>query len=106
VADRFGDANNNNLQGTGESDRLFGGGGNDTLSGRGGTDTAFYQGTRDDYRVDVLSNGNLTITDLRTGSPSGTDTVLPDVESFAFFTDTITTSVTYTSAAVRNDRPR
>lgn len=104
-----GDSGNDQLYGGGGIDTLGGGAGNDLLDGgtgddvvTGGTgndslvasgandrldggldsDTVIFSGARSDYAFS-LSAGVYTFTDLRAGSPDGTDTVL-NVEFFQF----------------------
>jgi serralysin len=61
--------------GTG-NDTLIGGAGNDYLSGDAGTDTAVFAGKSTDYSWVKNTNGSWTMTDLRTGSPDGQDTLV------------------------------
>ncbi|MBX3578905.1 MAG: calcium-binding protein [Rhizobiaceae bacterium] len=61
--------------GTNFNDTVRGNGGNDRLDGKGGVDTAVYSGSRASYSVVKNGNGSFTVTDLRTGSPDGTDTL-------------------------------
>ncbi|MEG3146486.1 pre-peptidase C-terminal domain-containing protein, partial [Sphingomonas sp. RT2P30] len=61
--------------GQGGNDVLDGGAGNDTLVGGVGIDTAVFSGNRADYSVVSNGAGLLTVTDLRGGSPDGTDTI-------------------------------
>jgi Ca2+-binding RTX toxin-like protein len=74
------------LSGLGGNDTLYGHGGNDTIDGGAGTDFAVYFGTRLNYQI-VQTTGPagsfFTITDLRGGSPDGTDT-LTNVETLKF----------------------
>ena len=68
------------------NDIFFTGAGNDIGLGHHGgpgIDIAVYSGLRSQYQFDQLSNGSLQITDLRNGSPNGTDTV-SNVELFQF----------------------
>ncbi|MET1415578.1 cadherin domain-containing protein [Roseibium sp. HPY-6] len=74
---------NDILSGEEDDDTLQGDGGNDQLSGGTGDDTAIYSGNRDDYTIVENLDGSFTITDTRSGSPDGTDTV-SDVETFRF----------------------
>ena len=63
--------------GTG-NDTITGGAGDDTIDGVAGnadTDTAVYSGGRADYSVVQISPTRHTVTDMRPGSPDGTDTV-------------------------------
>ena len=77
----------NTLNGGGGNDTLIGGGGNDTLIGGGGTDTAVYSGNESQYTVTV-SGTSLIVTDMRGGSPDGTDT-LSEVQQVKFADDTV-----------------
>ena len=68
-----GNALDNVIIGGDGNDALTGGAGNDSLDGHAGINTAVFSGNSADYKVTV--NGDLaTITDLRAGSPDGTDT--------------------------------
>jgi len=53
-----------------------GGRGNDRLNGGADFDIARYSGLSSDYRIDPLSEQSFKITDLRSGSPDGTDTLI------------------------------
>jgi len=81
---------NDFLVGGGGEDLLTGSGGSDTIFGGGDTDQVVFAGNRSDYRAEQLSNGDIQITDLRSGSPDGTD-LIRDVEGFAFATGFFTT---------------
>jgi serralysin len=49
---------------------------NDTLDGGEGNDQAFFAGGRDDYLISFdTATVTYTVTDLRAGSPEGTDLV-------------------------------
>ncbi|MFN7169072.1 MAG: S8 family serine peptidase [Pannonibacter sp.] len=78
-----GDASANTLLGGAGNDILVGGRGNDRLDGGAGSDTAVYSGRYADYRITLNSDGSRTITDLRSGGPDGSDTVL-GVETLRF----------------------
>jgi hypothetical protein len=82
---------NVSLFGNGGNDTITGGSGNDTIDGGAGDDTASYAGARLDYHVDQLANGDLQITDLRPGSPDGTD-ILHAIEHVAFSDGTVTST--------------
>jgi FG-GAP-like repeat/RTX calcium-binding nonapeptide repeat (4 copies) len=70
------------LNGGNGHDTMTGGAGNDTLDGGAEVDTAVFSGKFSDYKITV--NGDTaTITDLRAGSPDGTDT-FKNVELLAF----------------------
>ncbi|MFO1151159.1 MAG: calcium-binding protein [Alsobacter sp.] len=73
----------NLLQGGVGADTLQGGGDNDTLSGGDGVDIALFSGNRSDYLVALDQQGFLTVTDLRAGSPDGSDS-LTDIEVLQF----------------------
>ncbi len=56
------------------ADFFNGGGGNDTFDGAGGQDTSYYVGYSADYSFSLnASTQSITISDLRAGSPDGTD---------------------------------
>ncbi|MES0882123.1 cadherin domain-containing protein [Roseibium sp. SCP14] len=71
------------LKGGEGNDNLFGGTGNDTLDGGSGSDIALYSGNWADYDITENDDGSYTITDTRTDSPDGSDTV-SNVETFSF----------------------
>ncbi|MCR5879491.1 calcium-binding protein [Phenylobacterium sp. J367] len=77
-----GEDGDDSLQGNGGPDILDGGAGNDTLEGGLGNDTAVFSGNSTDYTITV-NGGTLTVTDLRSGSPDGTDT-LTGIETLQF----------------------
>ena len=94
----FGVGGDNVLHGNGGDDLLFGGtgndtliggAGNDTLDGGGGANTAVFSGRAEDYLVQTDANDTTTVTDLRPGSPDGTDT-LTRINFLAFSDQTIT----------------
>ncbi|MCA9278856.1 MAG: cadherin domain-containing protein [Phycisphaerales bacterium] len=78
-------------------DTLTGGAGNDVLIGGEGTDTAVYSGSRADYSVTRNDDGSLMITDLRDGSPDGTDLVR-SVEQFQFADQTFESDAFFNAA--------
>jgi Ca2+-binding RTX toxin-like protein len=84
-----GGGGNDTLTGGNADDTIAGGAGNDTLDGKGGADTAAYSGNRGNYAVVQNVDGSLTVTDIRAGSPDGTDT-LRNFENFKFVDGTIT----------------
>jgi len=63
------------LTGAAGSDVFTGNGGDDRLDGGGGADIARYSGVASNYRIDQLSATSFKVTDLRTGSPDGADTL-------------------------------
>jgi len=85
----IGNAIANVLNGGAGNDTITGGGGNDTIIGGPGTDTAVYSGSRASYAVAYnTTTQTFTLTDLRSGSPDGTDT-LTGVEYFQFGDGTV-----------------
>lgn len=73
-------------------DNATGGSGNDTIIGGAGTDTAVYSGNEANYLIAYnTSKQTFTITDERSGSPDGTDTVT-GMEISQFADDTISSS--------------
>ncbi len=76
------------LNGGSGNDTLTGGAGNDVIDGGSGNDTVVLTGNRSDYKVS-FTNGVYTITDTRSGSPDGTDSVI-NVENFTFADGTFT----------------
>ena len=79
----IGNQANNVLTGGAGNDVLYGLAGNDTLDGGLGSDTAVFTGASSNYQVSRGANGSLYITDLRAGSPDGSD-VLVSVENLQF----------------------
>ena len=79
----IGNVANNNLDGGAGNDRLIGDAGNDTLQGGDGSDTAVFSGARSQYQVSELADGSVSVADLRSGTPDGSDTVW-NVEQFEF----------------------
>ncbi|MCK1667753.1 FG-GAP-like repeat-containing protein [Bradyrhizobium sp. 153] len=79
-----GNAIANTLNGGSGNDTITGSGGNDTILGGAGTDTAVYSGHEFDYAISYDSaTQTFTLTDQRSGSPEGRDTV-QGVENFQF----------------------
>ncbi|WP_230532830.1 calcium-binding protein [Microvirga roseola] len=74
---------NDTILGLGGNDWLNGGEGDDTLNGGAGHDIAYFSGTKNDYEFTQVRPGVWTVTDMRAGSPDGTDTVI-DVEVLSF----------------------
>lgn len=69
------------LSGGGAADVFDGGAGNDSITGGGGVDRAVFSGSFANYTIS--GTGTVTVTDNRTGSPNGTDT-LNGIEELAF----------------------
>jgi Ca2+-binding RTX toxin-like protein len=72
---------NDTLTGGSATDVFDGGAGNDSITGGGGTDRAVFSGSFANYAVS--GTGTVTVTDNRSGSPNGTDT-LNGIEELAF----------------------
>ncbi|MDF1717388.1 MAG: hypothetical protein P1U75_12055 [Antarcticimicrobium sp.] len=64
-------------------DAFLGGAGDDKIDGGKGFDVATYDGAIDDFDFTIKGHDKITITDLRGGSPEGTDK-LKDVEQLIF----------------------
>jgi len=87
------------IQGNAGADQLDGGGGDDTVDGGQGIDTAVFNGNRNNYFVSYnAGTQTFTVTDLRAGTPDGTDT-LTGVENFQF-ADGVVASSTFELPAV------
>jgi serralysin len=79
----IGNAGNNILDGGAGNDRLIGDAGNDTLQGNADSDTAVFSGLRSQYLVTLLADGSLSVMDLRSGAPDGSD-IAWNIEQFEF----------------------
>jgi Ca2+-binding RTX toxin-like protein len=98
IADRlFGEVGNDELDAGAGNDLIDGGSGddlvaagagNDTLDGSDGSDTAVFTGNHSDYRIEMIADGVMLISDQRAGSPDGSDTVRA-VENLMFADRTI-----------------
>ncbi|RZN08687.1 protease [Bradyrhizobium genosp. SA-3] len=89
----IGNAIANTLNGGSGNDTITGGSGNDTIIGGADVDTAVYSGNEANYNIAYNSSTQtFTITDLRSGSPDGTDTVL-GVEYFQFTDGSVASSM-------------
>ena len=98
----IGNAIANVLNGGSGNDTITGGGGNDTIVGGAGTDTAVYSGNRANYTIAYNSSSlTFTVTDQRTNSPDGTDTV-SGVEYFQFADGTVTASSLLTPVVIES----
>lgn len=71
------------LTGGAGADSVIAGSGNDAVHGGDGIDQIIYTAARANYRFDLLANGGVQVTDLRTGVPDGQDQV-SGVETFRF----------------------
>ncbi|MCJ8310222.1 MAG: tandem-95 repeat protein, partial [Hyphomicrobiales bacterium] len=93
-----GGANDDVLYGFGGTDTLEGGAGNDYVDGGGGaaeTDTYIANGAQADFTVVDNLDGTFTLTDIRGGSPQGTDTLL-NIEQVQFTDATVSLGLNQT----------
>ncbi|MFM7540884.1 MAG: Ig-like domain-containing protein [Planctomycetota bacterium] len=96
----IGNAANNIINADAGDSTITGGPGNDTLNGGAGFDTAAYSGAISDYRFSFnATTGSLVVTDLRPGSPDGTDT-LTGFDALAFATGSTKLTVVQPSATI------
>ncbi len=80
-----------------------GGRGNDLLNGGSDFDIARYSGLSSDYRIDAISEQTFKITDLRAGSPDGTDTLIK-IEQLQWGDGSTTTLLNTAPELVTSDR--
>ncbi|WP_332770656.1 beta strand repeat-containing protein [Phenylobacterium sp.] len=85
-----GEGGDDGLSGGAGADTLTGGAGGDTIDGGAGLDTARFSGRLSDYRATLLSDGEVSVTDLRAGG-DGVDAIR-GVERFAFADRTVSLS--------------
>jgi Ca2+-binding RTX toxin-like protein len=83
IEDAIGGSGNDTIVGNAADNTLKGNAGNDTLNGGAGTDTAVFSGLQANYSLVQNADGSWTVTDLRGGSPDGTDT-LSNIELVKF----------------------
>lgn len=88
------------IYGNDGDDLLAGGTGDDTLDGGAGIDTAYVPGPRASFSAVPLSGTSFRLTDLRTGSPEGTDT-LHNIEFVEFFDAKVSTETLLGSARTK-----
>jgi hypothetical protein len=82
---RTGSANDTIRTGAG-ADIITAGAGDDEIDGGGGVDIAVFSGTKAEYSITPNADGSVTVTDLRDGSPDGSDRLI-NIE-VAEFSDT------------------
>ena len=70
-----GGSGNDTLVGNRADNTITGGPGDDAINGQGGRNTAVYSGPSTDYAYTETADGSWTVTDLRAGSPDGTDSL-------------------------------
>ena len=75
IENAIGGTGNDVMTGNIADNHFTGGGGNDVFDGGSGNDSAIYSGLTSDYSWSRNANGSWTITDLRTGSLDGADTL-------------------------------
>jgi Ca2+-binding RTX toxin-like protein len=78
-----GGAGDDNIVGGIGADAIHGDGGNDSIDGGTEIDTVFYTGTIGDHSYALNADGSVKVTDLRNGSPDGSDT-LSNIEQLSF----------------------
>ena len=91
IENAIGGSGNDVLTGNQANNQLTGGPGNDILNGGSGTDTAVYSGVASNYSWKQNSDATWTVTDLRPGSPDGTDRLV-GIEKLQFSDTTVTLS--------------
>jgi serralysin len=89
IENAIGGAGSDTLVGNQADNVLTGGAGADLLDGDAGNDTAAYTGRKADYSWSLSAEDTWTVTDLRAGSPDGTDT-LKRMEYMRFSDGTVT----------------
>ena len=88
IENAIGGSGNDTIIGNTANNMLEGGAGNDTIDGVSGTNTALYSGPSTSYQETQNSDGSWTVTDLRAGSPDGTDT-LKNIQYLQFSDKTV-----------------
>ena len=88
IENAIGGSGNDTIIGNAANNTLTGGAGNDILDGVSGTNTAVYSGPSTAYQVTQNADGSWTVTDMRAGSPDGTDT-LKNIELLQFSDKTV-----------------
>ncbi|HEX3486989.1 MAG TPA: M10 family metallopeptidase C-terminal domain-containing protein, partial [Micropepsaceae bacterium] len=83
IENAVGGTGNDTIIGNQTNNVLTGGAGSDTLDGGAGTDTAVYSGLSTDHHWSQNADGSWLVTDLRAGTPDGSDT-LKNIENLQF----------------------
>jgi Ca2+-binding RTX toxin-like protein len=99
----IGGSGNDVFNGSTGNEVYTGGGGNDLLNGGSDFDIARYSGLSSDYRIDAISEQSFRITDLRSGSPDGTDTLIK-IEQLQWGDASTTTLLNTAPVLVTSDR--
>ena len=104
IENAIGGAGNDILRGNAANNTLTGGGGNDTIDGLNGVNTAVYSGNEFDYQYAQNADGSWTVTDVRAGSPDGSD-IVRNVEFLKFNDTTVDLGppVNFISGTASND---
>ena len=104
IENAIGGAGNDILRGNAANNTLTGGGGNDTIDGLNGVNTAVYSGNKSDYQYAQNADGSWTVTDVRAGSPDGSD-IVRNVEFLKFNDTTVDLGppVNFISGTASND---
>lgn len=93
IENAVGGSGNDSIIGNTIDNILTGGPGNDSLNGGLGNNTAKYSGGVANYLVTQNSDGSWTVTDQRSGSPDGTDT-LQNIQTLLFSDGPVAVSAT------------
>ena len=104
IENAIGGSGNDNITGNDSNNTLTGGGGNDYIDGVSGTNTAVYSGASNNYQEVHNSDGTWTITDLRPGSPDGTDTLV-NIEYLKFSDGTFALGSTVVAPTIASFSP-
>lgn len=93
IENAIGGSGSDSIIGNNADNILTGGPGNDSLNGGLGNNTAKYSGGVASYLVTQNSDGSWTVTDQRSGSPDGTDT-LQNIQMLLFSDGPVAVSAT------------
>jgi peptidase M10/serralysin-like protein len=96
----LGGSGSDTLDGGLGNDILIGGAGNDTMDGGSGANTVIWSGARSNYQITRQLDGSFQVSDLRGGSPDGTDHI-SNVQFFQFSDSTYSA----TTATALPDNP-
>ncbi|MGE0388366.1 MAG: hypothetical protein AB7Q97_26885, partial [Gammaproteobacteria bacterium] len=92
-----GNAGVDSISGNAGDDTIVGGPGNDVLDGGEGADIAVYGGVHSQYEIALQPDHRVRVSDLRIGSPDGTD-FISNIETLRF--SDLSSTVTYNHAPV------
>ncbi|RXH10118.1 Hint domain-containing protein [Bradyrhizobium guangzhouense] len=94
----YGGEGNDIIYGGSGNDLLVGGPGDDTIFGGDGIDTVVFDSVSSDFSIVYDPVSGFTVTDMRTGSPDGTDVIANDVERLSFWNGTFDANYFHTPA--------